>query len=193
MPYIDMSELTTNHTEHSPYYTYFLDKRAYIIANGGSVGETKTMVLPEPSSAWNGFVYYILVLGKRLGTYTDTEGVSCFVTSSSGSTSSAETILDYVYQPYGNKPFCEVGMYGGKYQFVCANVDGNYKWVMTEATGGANMKSITLIDQNDTGWRCFRPVFGYESTNAKPQIKNIKSVSSVPSTTDTNTMYVINN
>ena len=183
MKYIDMSELQVQHSSNSSYYTYYLDTRAYVIANGGSIGETKTMILPRPTSSLNGFVYYFLVIGKRLGTYTDTETMSCFVEVSGGTAD----ILDYVYLPYGNVPFKKVGMFGGKYQFVCADVDGSYKWILTEATGGAQ-----LVNNSTSKYRCFRPVYGFEGTSGTPQVKNITTVSSTPQDPDINTMYLIN-
>ena len=180
MPYINMSELT--HTTVNTHSTYTLDTRAYVIVSGGGPGNTVDIILPTPSAALNGFVYYLLAVGKRASMQTTSEGVCCYIKVNGNDAS----ILDYVYQPYEEEPFTQAGIYGGKYQFVCAEIGGSYNWLLTEATGGAQMHN-----SNNSKYRCFRPVFGYVGVNGTPTIRNIEYVSEAPQNPDVNTMYVI--
>ena len=182
MPYINMSELT--HSTVNTHSTYILDTRAYVIVSGGSIGNTVDIILPTPTAALNGFVYYLLAVGKRTSMQTTSEGVCCYIKVNGNDAS----ILDYVYQPYENEPFTQAGIYGGKYQFVCAEIGGSYNWLLTEATGGAQMHN-----SNNSKYRCFRPVFGYVGANGTPTIRNIEYVDTLPGTPDANTMYVIYN
>ena len=186
MPYVPLSALTCDHVEHSSYYTYYLDARAYIIASSGMY-ENTTIVFPTPTSALNGFVYYFLIIGARQGTQTSSERKSCTMKVSGD----AQSFVDYVYDPYENRTFSQVEVYGGKYQFVCAEVGGGYNWIMTEATGGANLIA-TNYTSSQSPYRCFRPVYGYnESSYGRPQVKNIITVSTMPQNGDSNSMYVM--
>ena len=185
MRYTDISELQTGGT--SNYKKYYLDTRAYVIGYHGT-NYYNTIVLPNPSSDLNGFMYSLLIIGHRTSGQHPDEDVSCYAEVLDGS----HSIIDYVYQPYGSRGFSKAGLYGGKYQFVCANVDGSYKWLLTEATGGADMYGTTH-DNTETNWRCFRPVFGYNdadgtfpSGGGTPLIKNIKDGTG----TDNHTMYI---
>lgn len=186
MPYTDISELTTGGT--SQYVRYNLDKRAYVIGYHGN-NNYNTLVLPTPSAEWDGFMYYLLIKGYLNTHYGTREDVSCFVEVSGG----GATILDYVYKPVGLRGFSRAGLYGGKYQFVCADLGEGYRWLMTEATGGANLYGTTH-DCQEGDWRCFRPVFGYEDVEGTPQIKNIMISPNTNCTGgtyyDDNTMYV---
>lgn len=179
MPYTEMGSLASGGT--SQYRKYYLDTRAYVIAHGAGIGSANGLVLPTPNASLNGFVYYLIVIGTRMSNYSNTEIVSVNVEVSGGGSS----IIDYVYQPYGNRTFTEAGLYGGKYQFVCADVGGSFNWLLTEATGGAKLYGTTH-DAGESDYRCFRPVFGFEDVNGTPQIKNIRTGSG----NDDNTMYI---
>lgn len=186
MPYTDISSLASSGTQYDQSKTYYLDTRAYVIGHAGGIGSPNTLILPTPNSGLNGFVYYLIIVGSRTSMVTTTEGVSCWVSVAD----SGATILDYVYIPYGNRGFTRAGLYGGKYQFVCADVGGSFKWLLTEATGGANLYGTTH-EADETNWRCFRPVFGFEDANGTPQVKNIRTITSGYSgVVDDNTMYV---
>lgn len=185
MRYVDISELQTGGT--SNYRKYYLDTRAYVIGYHGT-NYYNTLVLPNPSSDLNGFMYSLLIIGHRTSGQHPDENVSCYAEVANGS----HAIVDYVYQPYGSRAFEKAGLYGGKYQFVCANVDGSYKWLLTEATGGADMYGTTH-GNDETNWRCFRPVFGYNDADGTfplgggtPLIKNIVGGTG----TDNHTMYI---
>ncbi len=187
MPYIDMEDLTTGGTQQSK--VYYLDNRAYVIARAAGVGQPNKLVLPNPVSGLNGFVYYLIVIGMRGNMQSTTEGVACNVSV----LNSGSTIVDYVYKPYGDngpRGFSKAGLYGGKYQFVCANVGGDYKWLLTEATGGARLYGTTH-ENTETDWRCFRPVYGFVDAEGTPTVKNIVDVSTMPQNGDVNTMYVM--
>ena len=182
MKYVDMTDLESTGAQHATERTYYLDKRAYVIIHTVNGGGANTIYLPTPTSAWNGFMYSILSIGPSIGNYTTTESVAGII-KVSGDT---ESIIDYVYRPYGTRGFSQAHLYGGKYQFVCAEIGNGFNWLLTEATGGAKLYGTTNKAQGETNWRCFRPVFGYEDVNGTPQIKNIRTGSG----DDSNTMYI---
>lgn len=165
MPYTDISELTTGGT--SQYVRYNLDQRAYVIGWHGT-NNYSTLVLPTPTAELNGFVYYLLIKGYINYHYATREEVSCVVEVSGG----GSTILDYVYNPASTRSFSKACLYGGKYQFVCADLGEGYRWLMTEATGGARLYG-TEHGCKEGDWMCFRPIFGFVDTEGTPDIKNI--------------------
>ena len=157
-----------------------------MIVGPSGVGTPSKVVLPTPTAALNGFVYYLIVKPARLNTQSNTEGVSVEAVVSGN----AASMMDYVYQPYDARNYSRVLMYSGKYQFVCAEIDGAYKWLLTEATGGANLYGANHANtgtQNMQDWVLFRPVFGFQSVAGKPRIKNISDETGY---NDDNTMYV---
>ena len=168
-----------------------MDTKAYVIVGPSGVGTPSRVVLPTPNASLNGFVYYLIVKPARLNTQSNTEGVSVEAIVSGNSA----YILDYVYQPYDSREYSRCQMYSGKYQFVCAEIGGSYRWLLTEATGGANLYGTahpTGTLQNHQDWVEFRPVFGFQAengtTSGKPQIKNISTDTGW--TADDNTLYV---
>ena len=119
---------------------YCADQRAYLVSDSTNMGrysnDPADLVLPVPTSAWNGFTYDIIVEP----TLTKSEGpnrLNIYV-SGQGSTSAVNyNIHCYAYSELRTTPMFTLN--GGRYQITCmprhGSIEVYYAWAITNATG----------------------------------------------------------
>ena len=178
-PYTFVSEL--NYTNGK----YHADGHAYLVSDIYNTGtyEPVDLLLPAPTSEWNGFTYDIIVEP----TLSYSEGVQQLHTTVSG----GSEIYCYAFSEF--KQSSAVTLTCGRYQITCMpkrtgptqpKTAWTYNWAITQATGGVivhgtkDENMVNLLGESHDNVTVVNKVFTY-SGNTAP---------SVPSTG--NTMYV---
>ena len=123
---------------------YYADGRAYLVSNEDTIGSTSYhneaahLVLPEPTSGWNGFTYDIIVEP----TLSRMDGNQQLIIHASGETD----IYCYAFAELRRATYYELT--GGRYQITCmpkkiedawGDMVYGYRWAITLATGGINV------------------------------------------------------
>ena len=123
---------------------YYADGRAYLVSNEDTIGSTSYhneaahLVLPEPTSGWNGFTYDIIVEPSL----SRMDGNQQLIIHASGETD----IYCYAFAELRKATYYELT--GGRYQITCmpkkiedawGDMVYGYRWAITLATGGINV------------------------------------------------------
>ena len=123
---------------------YYADGRAYLVSNEDTIGSTSYhneaahLVLPEPTSGWNGFTYDIIVEPSL----SRMDGNQQLIIHASGETD----IYCYAFAELRRATYYELT--GGRYQITCmpkkiedawGDMVYGYRWAITLATGGINV------------------------------------------------------
>lgn len=150
-PYTFVSELSTVSVRYKEWGTtttvsaYYPGEKAYLVSDyTGGQGYTN-LVLPAPSSAWNGFTYEIIV-EPRLSRMEGSQELHVFVSGvTSSSVPSSCTIFCYAFAELRQSE--NYYLRGGKYTITCMpkRIDGvrTYRWAITQATGAIDTYATT--------------------------------------------------
>ena len=147
MPYTFISDLS--HTTNG----YIADDRAYLIADSQStsygMGDGGMLILPEPSSALNGFTYHIIAWPNW---NTKTTGISPSISVMTTAQTASLSVLAYS-DPSLSSSYKRLSFYGGHIEITCApyhytdrqtgQIVVGYRWIVTMCTGGVDLYSNT--------------------------------------------------
>lgn len=150
MPYTNVYELTSAGT--APYALYFsADTRAYIVDPGGmatSLPYGRTIYLPDPNSSLNGFTYYVLCRGWRVGTQTASQTYNTYIKVIGDTDKIISCVNGYAEEEYS--PWCRAGLYSGLNQFTCVYMENDWHWVWVSAPEGGYLENR---NGNTKWWR----------------------------------------
>ena len=134
MPYAFVSDLTYTSISTFNGYGYKADSRAYLVSDGynesPSAGSPANFLLPNPTSAINGFTYDIIVQPS----VTKMDGAQQLYVKASG----GSEIFCYAFAELRSST--AMTLTGGRYVITCMpyHYGGNvrYRWAITMVTGG---------------------------------------------------------
>lgn len=177
MPYTHISELTETEVGSR---TFVADSRANIVCN--MVGGNIHLILPIPSSAYNGVTYHVLVIATDR-TKTGTTYPELYIETTASTDYFVTAIYGTNYEHSNN-----LGFYGGQITITCMPYQSNlYRWVLTESTGGVD------IYDGET-YRCsLNTVVSFSNYGHQNTVNKINTDYTIPSDKEQDTLYISRN
>lgn len=179
MPYTHITELSIGNTG------YIADSRTNIVVNIG--GGNAELVLPEPSSTYNGVTYHLLVVPSAARSKMYPDAAEVYVRT----TNLTRSFVVCTYStPYSDgsdtaNTINRLAFFGGNVVLTCVPYTaGNYKWVLTECTGGVD------IYNGNTYSMSLNTIMSYSKQGITKAVNKIMTDTSMPATKDTDTLYI---